>query len=159
LNKNNNQIKTNTEDNLNIEQIRQLHNATLNFSNQCTEIKKLYVTVIIAVITLFFNIFKENYSSINFYKLISILILCISILFYLLDVCSYYYQKKLRNDMINIENKIKKRHKIKVDSNSSDKSNITLKSFFNSSMLIYYIIFLSTLLFLLYLTWRNQCVK
>jgi hypothetical protein len=93
LNKNNNEIKTNIEDNINMEQIRQLHNATLNFSNQCNEIKKLYVTVIIAVITLFFNIFKENYSSINFYRLVSILVLGISILFYLLDVCSYYYQK------------------------------------------------------------------
>lgn len=154
--KNNNENTTFIQDELNMEQIRQLHNATLNFSNQCTEIKKLYVTVIIAVITLLFNIFKDNYYSISFYKLISILILCISALFYLLDVCSYYYQKKLRNIMSNQEDEIKKRHNIKVASNSTVKSNITLKSLFNNSMLIYYIIFLLALLFLLYLIWRNH---
>lgn len=148
-NNNNNRNTTLIEDQLNMEQIRQLHNATLSFSNQCTEIKKLYITVMLAVITLIFNIFKDNFLSIDFYKLVSILILGISILFYLLDVCSYYYQRKLRNLMSNKENEIKKRHNIMVISNSNDKSNKIKKSFCNSSMLIYYLIFSSALLFLL----------
>ncbi|WP_170075069.1 hypothetical protein [Paraclostridium dentum] len=101
-------------DELDKENYRQLHNVVLNFSNNSIEIKKLCITAVIAVPTIFFNFFSNPKNiTINLLNNICFILIVIVVLFYLVDVYTYYYQKKLRDSMLNIENNIRKRHKLK----------------------------------------------
>ncbi|WP_130868585.1 hypothetical protein [Intestinimonas massiliensis (ex Afouda et al. 2020)] len=99
------------EDSLNLKQIDQLHNATLNFSNNSLETKKLCVTAEIASITLLIGL-HENDKITNLFLLLGISSLIIALLFYIIDVCFYYYQDKLRDTMVTEENKIRYRHRL-----------------------------------------------
>lgn len=94
--------------------IEQLHKVVLNFSSQSFEIKKLCVTVEIAALTLIATIFKDNYASSSFTMLIKLIGLLVPLFFYLLDICTYYYQDKLRLVMFNEENVIRQRHGIEL---------------------------------------------
>lgn len=92
-------------------QIDQLHNATLNFSNNSLETKKLCVTAEIAVITILTGMYKGGTID-NFISIMRISILLIALLFYIVDIFLYYYQDKLRISMIEEENKIRERNGI-----------------------------------------------
>lgn len=112
----------------------QLHNATLQFSKNTLEIKKLFATVVIG----FFTITTGLPKNIAIEKQILILIV-LTVLFWVLDAQSYYYQKKLRKQMEALENKIlgKKEDNICSVCKYYNIKNY-FKSIFNASMFIYY---------------------
>jgi len=124
-----------TADELDKIQIDQLHKATLNFSNNSLETKKLCVTVQIAVYTLLASIYKENTLS-NLLISLEILGILIPILFYSVDVVLYFYQDRLRENMGKRINEIKKRNGLLILPSSKSKPRL-LRSFFNGSQIIY----------------------
>lgn len=135
------------EDSLDMENIRQLHNATLALSNQSFEIKKLCVTLYIAFLTFSLTLstkFSTSKEFIDFFVLIGT---CICLTFYMADCMTYYYQKSLRNVMNKTTLQIKVRNNINVPPRSSNnKIKLFLKSLFNGSQLIYLGLLLITLL-------------
>lgn len=137
------------EDSLNLKQIDQLHNATLNFSNNSLETKKLCVTAEIASITLLIGLHEKDKIT-NLLLLIGISGLIIALLFYIVDVCFYYYQDKLRNAMIKEENKIRERHDIRQrEFGRRDKiCDRVFRSIFNGSQIMYWILMLVSVVIL-----------
>lgn len=98
-------------DELNKMQIEQLHKATLNFSNNSLETKKLCITVEIAVITAVIGISK-NLKFENLTGVIKIFAIVVPLLFYLVDIVFYFYQDRLREKMLQEENEIRCRHSL-----------------------------------------------
>lgn len=131
-----------TLDDLSKENIRQLHNVVLNFSSQSTEIKKLFITVEIAVLSLIVTLFKDNYSNLYFIYSICITSIITTILFFIIDSTTYFYQDKLRYKMLKEENKIRARNNLEL--NDYPRSNNDLdrlkRSIFNTSHIIYYLL-------------------
>ncbi|MGL6200460.1 MAG: hypothetical protein ACRC3H_16140 [Lachnospiraceae bacterium] len=125
------------EDELDKIQIEQLHKATLNFSNQSLETKKLCTTVELAALTLFAGLYNiEMDSTVKFIEIMPIIGVAIPLLFYFVDVFLYYYQDSLRARMIKEENKIRSRHKINLKNEKKDERRL-LRAFFNGSQIIY----------------------
>ena len=104
------------EDEFNKSNIEQLHKVVLNFSGQSFEIKKMCVTVEIAALTLIATIFKDNYSTAAFITLLKLIAGLVPVFFYMIDLCTYYYQDKLRAQMISQENFIRQRHGVALRS-------------------------------------------
>lgn len=140
---------------LNMEKYRQLHNIVLSFSNNSIEIKKMCITTLIAIPTIFFAFFKDKDISIDMIKYTCYGLLSITILFYFVDVYTYYYQKKLRDLMSDIEYKIKNvsnacTENICLSCKNRKKVIHRLKiSLFNWSNLIYYLLFTLFIIFLI----------
>lgn len=116
-------------------QIDQLHKATLNFSNNSLETKKLCVTVQIAVYTLLAGIYKESPLS-NLVIALELLGILIPVLFYAVDVVLYFYQDRLRENMNKRMDEIKKRNGLPVRSENRSKRRL-FRSFFNGSQILY----------------------
>ena len=121
-------------------EIEQLHKATLTFSNNSQETKKMCVTALTATYALLATIYKENFGT--FVVSIGVLGFLVSLLFYAVDVVLYYYQARLRENMQKRIDGIKLRHGIlPVDVEviqEADQRKIRLRrSFFNGSQLIY----------------------
>lgn len=79
---------------LNLKQIDQLHNATLQFSNFCFEIKKTCIATIFIVLT-FVVTFTNKQLDLSIFIISYITVIC----FWLLDSTAYFYQVKLRTMM------------------------------------------------------------
>ncbi len=126
--------KNEIEDNLNKDHIEQYHKAVLSFSNQSFEIKKMCVTVEIGAFTLVSSLFKDNYTDTTFISLIKVLSLLIPVLFYIVDIYTYFYQDKLRKLMYSEESLICKRHNIdkKPNKRFTKSKYSTLKRLFRS---------------------------
>lgn len=124
-----------TADELDKIQIDQLHKATLNFSNNSLETKKLCVTLQIAAYTLLASIYKEGTLS-NLVLSLELLGILIPILFYSVDVVLYFYQDRLRENMNMKINEIKKRNGLPVKPLNQRKSRL-LRSFINGSQILY----------------------
>jgi len=107
-------------------QIDQLHKATLNFSNNSLETKKLCVTVQIAVYTLLAGLVIA----------LELLGILIPVLFYAVDVVLYFYQDSLRENMNKRMDEIKQRNGLPVRSENRSKRRLFL-SFFNGSQILY----------------------
>lgn len=124
-------------DELNKIQIDQLHKATLNFSDNSLETKKLCVTVESAVLTLLAGIYKND-SIDTWIKTATIFCIIIPILFYLVDSVLWFYQNRLREKMLIEENEIRARHGL-VSRNIEIMSNRkrVFKSLFNGSQIMY----------------------
>lgn len=141
------------EDSLNLKQIDQLHNATLNFSNNSLETKKLCVTAEIASITLLIGLHEKDKIT-NLFLLIGISGLIIALLFYIVDVCFYYYQDKLRDTMVKEENKIRCRHSLPVQEFNRQTivgnkiCNRVFRSLLNGSQIMYWILMLVSVVIL-----------
>lgn len=122
------------EDSFDKNEIEQLHKAVLGISKHCFEIKKLCVTVEVSVCTLAVTLFSSTYSSNEFLCMFKIVILLIPMLFYLVDICTYYYQDKLRYMMVDIENRIRNRHEVQLKNvkRFSKKNNTFIKRLFRS---------------------------
>ena len=131
------------QDKLNWDNINQLHNAVSNFSRQSFDIKKLWITVEISVITLLSSL---KVGDIDFAVLIIELVV---IFFYFLDSMTYYYQNKLRYKMEAERNAIRKRYGIKYKSPNQEKCSI-FKALFNWSHLLYYVVLAFGILYLLH---------
>ena len=138
------------QDKLNWDNINQLHNAVSNFSRQSFDIKKLWITVEISVITLLSTIKVESLDFIVF------IIELVTIFFYLLDSMTYYYQDKLRDQMEAERNAIRKRYRIKYKSLEQEKSRI-FKALFNWSHLLYYVVLVLGIFYLLHRYYFTFC--
>lgn len=122
---------TEVKDNLTWKTMDQLHNATSNFSKQSFEIKKVCLTVEIAALTLIGNFVSSKLDLALFVAGI-----IIAVLFYFLDVMTYYYQTSLRGKMLIVENEYRVLHNMTVKSNTF-LTNLVCRSFFNWSHWIY----------------------
>ena len=125
------------EDDFDTMKINQLHNVVMNFSSQSVEIKKMCITVEIAALTLTTTIFKENYTELSFAILTLLILFLVPILFYGIDIYTYYYQDKLRGLMLEHENNIRKRNKLdtltekRFDTNNKERILRAIKSYSN----------------------------
>lgn len=126
-----------SEDDFDKMQIDQLHKVVMNFSSQSTEIKKMCITVEVAALTLVTTVFKDSYSDSSFTNLVILILFSVPILFYGIDIYTYYYQDKLRASMYKHENEIRRRNGLRtLDENrfKTDKGRIcrALKSYSNT---------------------------
>jgi len=130
-------------DTLDKEEISQLHAAVSGFSSQSFELKKLCVTIVISACTIAATVFRDNYGY-EFLLTLKIIILTIPILFYIVDITTYYYQDKLRCIMFNLENNIRRRNEIELKNNNrfSTKQSTwcrrVLRAVFSTSNIIYW---------------------
>jgi hypothetical protein len=122
------------EDSFDKDEIEQLHKAVLGISGQCFEIKKLCVTIELSVCTLVTTIFREIHASKELLFVIKIIIFSVPMFFYFVDICTYYYQDKLRKTMFDIENKIRCRHNVQLknDKRFNIKNYIFVRRLFKS---------------------------
>jgi hypothetical protein len=123
--------------------IDQLHKAVLQLSNNCFELKKFCVTVLISAITLIATFTNKQLDPFMFVAGFFVVIF-----FWILDSQSYYYQEKLRARMKELASEMAKRHspqlfidgvgmpldKIREERKSSER---VLTSLFNWSMVFY----------------------
>lgn len=84
----------NIKDKIDWKKIDQLHNATINFSKNSLEIKKLLFVVIGIATPLIINLCNNHLDRALFISLYIIIFL-----FWIFDSYTYYYQKKLRFQM------------------------------------------------------------
>ncbi len=120
-------------------QIDQLHKSTLNFSNQSFEIKKLWVVTLTALGTIVFGLGNFDFSSENI-SLYCGLSFSITLVFWMLDGYTYYYQKKLRYQMIEEEHKIYQRHDMDCNLCPFSGKPTIWNAAFNPSQRIYHIL-------------------
>lgn len=127
-------------DEINLIEINQLHEATLQISKSCFEFKKICIGLIGVSMTIIVKL--TNNSMDHSYFLVPLLI-CFG--FWVADFTAYYYQKSTRSIMNSKFKSIASRHKIKnyayVEIQPS-----WFRSAFNLSMSLYYV--LSSLLVL-----------
>ncbi|WP_312648984.1 hypothetical protein [Aminipila sp.] len=149
----NNETNNNSDiaDELNKIQIQQLHNATLNFSNNSLETKKLCITVEVAVFTLLTAIYKEESSYSKLIDAVRFFGILVPSLFYIVDVVLYFYQDRLREKMVIEGNEIRKRYKLTEKVINKNKHRVR-KSFFNGSQIMYFGLVIIAVLFPLVLT-------
>lgn len=129
------------EDDIDWKVVDQLHAATIEFSRNCSTIKKLCVTLLIAACTL---LTKFNGDSLDISFFVAGFV--IPLFFWGLDASSYYYQEKLRGIINTKLNGIKQRNSertiqvpesITLALNRKDDTRV-LRSIFNNSMFLYY---------------------
>jgi len=149
--------QTELENSFDRNEIEQLHRATLGFSKQCFDLKKLCVTVEISACALAVTIFRDAYGDDGLFFALKLIALFTPLLFYSLDVCTFYYQDKLRKCMFDIENKIRKRNGIQLKTNDRfSESNHTSKmrvfrSVTNESNIIYWGLIVFAILFIIFI--------
>ena len=123
----------NTQDKLNWNNINQLHDAISNFSKQSFDIKKLWITIEVSIVTLLLTMKVSE-------KTILFAIGAVLLFFYFLDSMTYYYQDKLRKHMTDEQNEIRKRNHLK-EMEFRGKGRV-FRSLFNWSHLLYYVVLL-----------------
>lgn len=128
--------------------IEQLHKAVLQLSNNCFELKKFCVTVLISASTLIATFTNKQLDPFIFVAGIFVVIF-----FWILDSQSYYYQEKLRARMKELASNIAKRNSpqlvidgvgMPLDKRRMERkpSERILASLFNWSMVFYLILFI-----------------
>lgn len=149
--------QTELEDSFDRNEIEQLHRATLGFSKQCFDLKKLCVTVEISACALAVTIFRDVYGDDKLFFALKLIALFTPLLFYSLDVCTFYYQDKLRKNMFDIENKIRVRNAIQLKTDKKfNESNHTrnmrlFRSVKNESNIIYWGLIVFAILFIIFI--------
>lgn len=149
------------EDDFDTMKIDQLHKVVMNFSSQSTEIKKMCITVEVAALTLITTIFRENYSELAFTILTLLILFLVPILFYGIDIYTYYYQDKLRGLMLKYENNIRKRNKLdtlteeRFDTNNKKRICRAIKSYSN---MIYWALLIIAFIGLFVALFRPICL-
>lgn len=127
------EIKNNTtHDDLDIEEIDQLHNAVLQMSKSCFEYKKICVSLLGAAIALIVKFSEENVGITLF-----IVSLFIVISFWLADATAYFYQTATRIRMNKIRKEIAERNTIENYEVKTLKLS-KFKALFNGSMILYF---------------------
>jgi hypothetical protein len=141
------QYTKNFEDELDWNMLSQLHNVVLQISGFTFRIKEVCLTVEIGVMGL---LFKLTHDSLDPSVFIAGII--IPVCFWFLDSTAYYYQVKLRSIMDKIQERLRERNTEKlvydnkfqrvIEKERSLRPQIEqwLASFFNQSMLMYYIL-------------------
>ncbi|HDR8184936.1 TPA: hypothetical protein QC116_004393 [Bacillus thuringiensis] len=150
-----------TEDDFDTMKIDQLHKVVMNFSSQSIEIKKMCITVEVAALTLITTIFKGNYSEPSFTISTLLILFLVPILFYGIDIYTYYYQDKLRGLMLESENNIRKRNKLdtrrekRFDRNNKKRIRRAIKSYSN---MIYWALLIIAFIGLFIVLFRLKCL-
>lgn len=150
--------KTSNREKIDFININELHNSTLEISKQSFEIKKICIATIGALNG--FLLSKSNFiyhpeisnHKTDEYLILSSLLLTffICVLFHITDGTTYYFQRKNREKQNEIKNKI-----LLLENSEPiffNKTNI-IKSLFNYSMTMYYLLYTSCF-FLMYLFTR-----
>jgi hypothetical protein len=86
-------------------EIDQLHEVVVKLSENCFDLKKFCTTVLISVCT-FITMFTSKRVDLSLFVAGFLIV----VLFYLLDVQSYYYQERLRIRMLAIANQMAERN-------------------------------------------------
>ncbi|WP_130901553.1 hypothetical protein [Pseudomonas sp. Sample_23] len=120
------------EDELDWSSIEQLHEATLQISNQCFEYKKLCVGVIGIIIAALLK-FETSTS----WSSISNICAAINFGFWLCDANAYYYQRANRQKINKLVDQIRTRNSNKQE-HVSKLENSWASAFFNRSMSLYF---------------------
>jgi len=121
-------------DELEWNEVDQLHEAILNLSDSCYKYKEICVALLGAAMTTLIALTQNKINDYYFIILISI-----TLGFWFTDATAYYYQRKLREKIHIILAKIAKRNE--VDDYQNSKINFSIKgALFNSSMTLYYLI-------------------
>lgn len=129
-------------DKLNIDQ---LHKALLQISNNCFEIKKLCITVLVSSL-----VFITTFTSKKINSSIFIGAATVILFFWLLDSQSYFIQEKIRESMKDILKQVVARHDksivvngvgLPLNENRNSETRL-IRSLFNSSMNFYYLLML-----------------
>ncbi|SNR83373.1 hypothetical protein [Flavobacterium sp. ov086] len=147
------------EDEIDWKVIDQLHTATNFFASTSTELKKLYFTLVGISIPILIKLSDDKLD-----RSLFISIFTLTLLFWILDSYTYFYQDKLREKMNVLFNNIKHRNIIKktisedndeiiIEIDRTSKNRIW-RSLFNYSMLLYLTMFIITLIASL-LFWTN----
>ncbi|MBS9802956.1 hypothetical protein J4052_08255 [Bacillus toyonensis] len=150
-----------TEDDFDTMKIDQLHKVVMNFSSQSIEIKKMCITVEVAALTLITTIFKGNYSEPSFTISTLLILFLVPILFYGIDIYTYYYQDKLRGVMLESENNIRQRNKLdtrrekRFDRNNKKRIRRAIKSYSN---MIYWALLIIAFIGLFIVLFRLKCL-
>jgi hypothetical protein len=127
-----NEYKRCHEDELDWSLIEQLHEATLQISNQCFEYKKLCVGVIGIVIAALLKFgAPTSWSSISY------ICAAVSFGFWLCDATAYYYQRANRQKINKLADQIKTRNS-NIQEHFSKLENSWPGAFFNRSMSLYF---------------------
>lgn len=125
-------------------EIDQLHNAILEISKQCFDLKKTCITVLVAIFAIIPNI-RNTSSPLDYKTLYNCISICAPLFFYLTDSYCYYYQRKLRSRMENIIKKAKYKHSIEYYYGNTKDTTIRATVFnamFNTSHCFYLILIL-----------------
>jgi len=91
--------------------IDQLHAATARFSSACTEVKKIYITVLAAIIPLIIHLSGQNQGKPQLSYPVFISVFIATAIFWFLDSYCYYYQEYLRSLIDQKFEKIKTRNR------------------------------------------------
>ncbi|EJK2108247.1 hypothetical protein RUK45_003400 [Vibrio cholerae] len=129
------EYKRTCEDEIDWVNLEQLHEATLQISNQCSEYKKLCVSVIGVIVAALLKLGEPASLS-----LISGVCVVISTGFWFGDSIAYYYQKSNREKMGKITDDIKRRNSIDVITVVKLQEHSWGRSFWNPSMSLYHYI-------------------
>lgn len=121
-----------SHDDLDMNEVEQLHNAVLQMSKSCFEYKKICVGLLGAATALIVKFSDEPLTNALF-----IVATAIVISFWLADSTAYYYQIATRKRMNNIRLEIAERNSISNYALKDLKPSIN-KSLFNGSMVLYY---------------------
>lgn len=129
--------------------IDQLHNVTLNFSSKSLEIKRIFVIFIGILVPVALQLSKNTLSWALFSSLYVVIIS-----FWLVDSYTYYYQEKLRGLMnkkfesISLRNGTSDTKDFVIDPKRVKKKGLKslVKSMFNFSHLLYYIMIILNLI-------------
>jgi hypothetical protein len=124
-----------TADDLDREQLEQLHAATLNASDSCFELKKLCATVLVPAGTLV-ALFTGKRLDVSVF----VAGLLVITAFWLADAVGYYYQRSLRNFMVPIWQRRAERIPGGYDNVPKRKKIDPARAMFNWSMTYYLIL-------------------
>lgn len=133
-----------TADDLDKEQLTQLHNATLKASDTCFELKKLCATVLVPTATLAALFTDKALNAAVFGT--SVLVI---VAFWLADSSAYYYQRKLRGAMVPIWRRRAQRCAESYTTIPTSGTVTFYKAALNGSMVYYLILFVVVMLGLL----------
>lgn len=137
--------------------IDQLHNAVIQISGVCFELKKFCISIIFIAVTLIVTFTSKNLDNFIFLAIYTIIFS-----FWLVDSIAYYYQVKLRSAIDLKLKKIREACSAESVENGEDtiedsrvnksKLRILIDSFINYSMFVYLILFiLNSIIFGLFL--------
>ena len=138
-------------DDMNRMQIDQLLRATLNFSNNSLETKKLCVSMETGVFTLLAGIYREKPFE-EWILTLALFGILIPLLFYIVDAVLWFYQDSLREKMIKEENEIRARHRLhkRAVTEKTVKERV-MKSLFNGSQAMYFGLMIAAAIVLIFL--------
>lgn len=132
---------------LKLKEIDQLDSAILQFSQNTITTKKIYASILIGIITIILKI-TDNHIDHSIY----IASIITTILFWIIDSTSYFYQRKLRIKMTEIVRELSGEKKLEgygISLNGNEKPSIK-ESFFNASQIIYMLGIFITIIVLIF---------